>query len=869
MAGHRWADARIDLWGITGVDALNFPLPQKKCRQEAGAAVFEEVSPAIPLSLTAVGGREKELCLLLRLMSTDSVRLITISGASGIGKTFVAEEAVSRMMAVSPLFVHRVDVSETRGIEEARFQVGHASEPGERGRRNMWLVDGADSSSEVPSLIAEALDLDPGLRILATSVSLLKVRGEHVVPLGPLALPGAGVRQAERALASPAVRLFCTCVRTADSSFTLTPASTPAVVELCIALDGMPLALELAAARCATIGVERFLNLYRSSGLDALRSHKPDSGDRHHSLSRTIEWTCSLLPPSAQILLRQLTAFDGGFDWQAAMAVVSHDDFVIPQDAGEVRLVNDLSTLVSTGLVRKLDPDHQRSVLRYTLPGPVRQFMVEHWDDDDERTKLRHRHAQYYRELARRSGDRRFSFGGGTFDQDLITDRGNVSTALTFFESENTVQNTLSFVIDLEGMWMGVGAPQGGARYLSSLLETWLPGRKGNDDVVLASRGLASLVHLDLWSRHPQFGPAAHAHLDDALRLAQSSKRSDLILRVMEVRSELFVVEGSHSLARAVCGEALDIAETAGDDYWRMRFLTWRAIAANAAGDFPDALEDAMVARDMARAFGDDHQLLMASHVLAGVPGVSEDPRASVADPEALLELARRLGDQRAEALVLVGAAVRSLTVGELPNCARRVLEALELARRTGTSFLEESSLLVLIIALTMAGRTGEAVELHGAVQDSLPAVRTRLPARTLAIYDTALDKARASLGRSTFDRRIASGALHTWSSALSLAEKRATEIAGQTIPATVNSSTAVRSETVLGDNSNSLSRREIEVLRLIASGCSNKDVASSLNLRPKTVMHYTSSLYRKLEVNGRAQAVAVGWDRGFLETKS
>ena len=417
--------------------------------------MFREVSPAVSSSPTAVAGREEELCSLLRLMNTDSVRLVTITGASGIGKTVVAEEAVSRLMAATPLFVRRVDLREAGAIEDAWSRVGQTADPPERGRRHLWLVDGADSSTEAPSLIAEALDLGPGLCIVATSVSPLKVRGEHVVPLGPLALPSAGVRQAERALASPTVRLFCTCVRSVDSGFTLTPDSTPAVVELCIALDGMPLALELAAARCATIGVEGFLILYRSSGLEALRSHKPGSGDRHHSLSSTVEWTCSLLPTGAQVLLRQLTVFDGGFDWQAVAAVASPGDRAVPSDADDVRLVNDLSTLVSTGLVRKVDPDDQRSVPRYTMPGPIRQFMVEHWDDDDQETRLRRRHAEYYRELARRSGDRRFSFGGGTFDQDLITDRGNVSTALAFFESENSVPNALSFAIDLEGMWAG------------------------------------------------------------------------------------------------------------------------------------------------------------------------------------------------------------------------------------------------------------------------------------------------------------------------------------------------------------------------------------------------------------------------------
>jgi len=353
--------------------------------------------------------------------------------------------------------------------------------------------------------------------------------------------------------------------------------------------------------------------------------------------------------------------------------------------------------------------------------------------------------------------------------------------------------------------------------------------------------------------------------LEDALRYAQLCQRTDLALRVMEVSAQVLIVDGSHDRARAVCSEALDVSETTGENYWRMRFLTWRAIAANAAGDFPNALEDAKTARDMARAYGDDHQLLMASHVLTGVPGASEDPRASVADPEALLELARRLGDLRAEALVLVGAALGSLKKGDPPGCARRIVEALEFGRRTGTSYLEESALLALVVALVMSGGTKEAVELHGAFQDVLPVVRTRLPVRTLEVYDAALVKARDSLGSRTFERLIAKGALRTWSSAVALAEKRATELADQSTPTT--DTAAISPTTPAGDAQAVLSRREIEVLRLIASGCSNKDVATSLHLRPKTVMHYTSNLYRKLEVSGRAQAVAVAWDRGLLET--
>src|ERR1700678_3431867 len=136
---------------------------------EVGGGVLQEEvrrPTAHPTFPAAVGGREVELRMLLGLLNTDSVRLVTLTGTSGIGKTVVADEAVSRLTAVTPLFVRRVGLGETGGIEEARSQAGQTSDPGTRGRRNLWVVDGADSSAEAPTLIAEALDLDPALQIL-------------------------------------------------------------------------------------------------------------------------------------------------------------------------------------------------------------------------------------------------------------------------------------------------------------------------------------------------------------------------------------------------------------------------------------------------------------------------------------------------------------------------------------------------------------------------------------------------------------------------------------------------------------------------------------------------------------------------------
>jgi DNA-binding CsgD family transcriptional regulator len=234
-----------------------------------------------------------------------------------------------------------------------------------------------------------------------------------------------------------------------------------------------------------------------------------------------------------------------------------------------------------------------------------------------------------------------------------------------------------------------------------------------------------------------------------------------------------------------------------------------------------------------------------------------------------LLEFARRLGDVRIEGHALIGSAIRYLTTGNRVGAAGSVIEALELSRRTGTWYLQDQSLFVLVMALLTFDVTDEGVELHGALSDALPAIRLRLPPFVVGMYDRAVARARHSLGESCFQRLAATGGLRTWSAALDLAEQRALALMGPSSEAPRHTSGGDQPIEPPGACAVALSRRELEVLRLIASGCSAKDVASALGLRPKTVNAYTSSLYRKLEIHSRAQAVSAAWRFGLLEPPS
>src|SRR5262249_38282890 len=160
-----------------------------------------------------------------------------------------------------------------------------------------------------------------------------------------------------------------------------------------------------------------------------------------------------------------------------------------------------------------------------------------------------------------------------------------------------------------------------------------------------------------------------------------------------------------------------------GTDWWHMRFLHWSAIAANATGDYAGALDDALAARDLARAADDEHQLLWTTHVLRGIRGATGDPRSGLPSDQGLLDLARRLGDVQAEGMILLASAFRLGLRGQLGQAAAHVETALELTGRTGYWYLEELSLFVLVLVATHAGEAERAAELHGALSRSRPSI--------------------------------------------------------------------------------------------------------------------------------------------------
>jgi predicted ATPase/DNA-binding XRE family transcriptional regulator len=344
--------AALDLTGASR-DALI-----GSARAPAHNAGIDEPSVALPVPLTAILGREADLQTLRAWLADPAVRLITLTGPGGAGKTrlalelahAVAADGTTRVTLVqlaairNPAFVGSA-IAEALGLPDvtarelprrARVACGDQS--------TLLLLDNFEQLLDAASLVADLLTSIPSLRVLVTSRAPLRVRGEREYAVGPLALEGTSDAMSSAALARvPAVRLFLERVRDVRPDFELTLRNSPIVAEICRRLDGLPLALELAAPWLKVLTPE---DLLQHLAQDLLTSvSRRDLPERQQTMNATIAWSYELLAPNEQLLFRRLAALSGTFPIEAATAVLSGG-----QDSSDARHA---ALVAAAGLIDK------------------------------------------------------------------------------------------------------------------------------------------------------------------------------------------------------------------------------------------------------------------------------------------------------------------------------------------------------------------------------------------------------------------------------------------------------------------------------------------------------------------------------------
>lgn len=428
------------------------------------------ISPLTPLI-----GREEDLARIHSLFSRDEVRLITLCGPPGIGKTRMSVQIGHSAQGQFPdgvFFVALAPVVEAGQVLRVIGQALGVSELADqplisnlkislRDRQALLILDNFEHVLDAAPLVSELMTAAPRLKVLATSREVLNLYGEVEFIVQPLALPGAADFDSLEALGqAAAVRLFVQRAQAVNNEFRLNRANASAVAELCVHLDGLPLAIELAAGRSAMYGPRALLKRLNNR-LDLLASHTRDLPPRQQTLRGAIEWSYSLLGACERELFQRLGVFSGSFDLEAVEQVAGN---------GTCAIEESLASLVDKHLVQRSlnEEDEPRFLLLETLGEYAREKLAASGEGEE----IRERHASYFLTLAEaeRLYDRGITPQIHQWLMRMEENRPDLLAALEWLIARGDAQRSLQMAAALKPFWEVRGYLSEGQRALGSAL---------------------------------------------------------------------------------------------------------------------------------------------------------------------------------------------------------------------------------------------------------------------------------------------------------------------------------------------------------------------------------------------------------------
>jgi non-specific serine/threonine protein kinase len=416
------------------------------------------VSASVPIARTRLVGRESERALARSLLLDEAVPLLTLTGPGGVGKTRLSlaiAQDIADHFADGTLFVDLSPLADPELVDStvaAMLDVAPGPETSVadaivavlRPMQRFLILDNCEHVLEaVGTLIAHLLAHCPALQVLATSRAPLYVRSEYLLPIEPLSVPADETVPFLKAAEHDALRLFAARARAVQPTFRLDADNISAVAALCRALDGLPLAIELAAARMSVLSPQA-LFAQMHGRLPSLGEGPRDLPARQRTIAAAIAWSYDLLGPEVQQLLRQLSVFAGGFTLDAAQAVAERDD-TLPL----------LTVLVEQSLVQRRD---QVSEVRFTLLETIRDFALTQLVAHGEEALARDAHAAWYLALAEASFDVYRTPEQLVWLRRLDLERDNLRAAHAWYVRQHEAEHASRLSIGLVHYWFERGA---------------------------------------------------------------------------------------------------------------------------------------------------------------------------------------------------------------------------------------------------------------------------------------------------------------------------------------------------------------------------------------------------------------------------
>ncbi|MGE3911694.1 MAG: LuxR C-terminal-related transcriptional regulator [Chloroflexota bacterium] len=784
----------------------------------------------LPAPMTSFVGREADLDTIDGLVS--SARLLTLTGVGGVGKTRLAHEVATRL---GPAFADGVRLVElasladgalvpsaVAGVLDIREQPGQslteqmitALQP----RELLLVIDNCEHLSDAcAALVASLLRACPRLKVLATSRSPLRLYGEHEYPVHPLALPDLDALPApEVAMHTPAIALFVHRARAARPEFRLDAGSVRDVAQLCHRLDGLPLAIELAAARVKVLAPAEILGRM-DSRFRLLVGDARDIAERHLTLNDAIGWSFDLLGPGERALYRRLGIFAGGWTLEAAEEVCTAAVGGVSLDRAEV--LDLLVSLVDQSLVVAEQRD---GVTRYRFLETVRELSLEQLRDAGEEMPIRHHHARYFANLAEAGGREHWGAHQHIWFRRLEVELPNLRAALAYgievagaddtADAEGDDELALRLCWGLFRLWDTRGYVSEGRQWLADALAAAPRVTRARIDALNAATSLAGL-QLDL--------PAADHY--DREAMAQAETLNYGFGRCLSVLFSAGIAMTRGDMAGAEA--ALDAADTTlWDELDPVHRSICRGIFAYYRGAF--------------------------CQIQQRFPAAQEHL-------EQALALAREAQDQWGQAHSLIQLATLAYFQGNRTGSAALNREALVLQRQLGDRSGIRLSLHGVARSVGAVGDHGRAVRLYGAAAAFGEAFGgTHQLAAWREVDEQTLARAREALGEDDYAAAWSDGQRTTFEEAIALAlvpdDNHRTE---QPTPGNPEI-----------DDLSPLSRREREIALMIARGHTNRQIGQALSIAERTAETHARAIRQKLGVKSRTQIASWVAQQGWLD---
>jgi predicted ATPase/DNA-binding CsgD family transcriptional regulator len=814
----------------------------------------------VPAQWTRFIGREREMADLRQRLART--RLLTLTGPAGAGKSRLALEVVRQSGVVERDALTWVDLAPVAGEplvpKTVAAALGVPEQPGRvvgetlvdflRAKKLMLVLDNCEHVSAASAELAYSLlQHCPGVHILATSLQPLAVSGEMVYPLSGLSLPAADTvaalgaaesRSADalsRLHSADAIALFLDRAAALVPAFALTPANARSIATICLRLDGLPLAIELAAAWANVLAVDQIAAMLDDRFTLLAAAPRPGVERRHETLRAAIDWSFALLSPAEQRLLARLSIFAAGCSLESAA-------FVCGDGAPGTGLLPLLSSLVTKSLV--VAETRRPGEARYHLLETIRHYAREKLQASQEWPHIRDRLIAFYLQRVEEIEPELQGAYQEHWLNWLAEEYGNVRSALLLPLESGQIEAGLRIAIVFFQFWTIRDYVEEGLQWFEQLLA-------GADERVSPAVRASALAYASVLAGRRGLAGRQRRHAEEAVRLGEAAgdDGKPALATAFGALAWLAHQAGDHQAAFRLGWKEIELFRELGDPHQLGVTLTIFSFMALSAGRYEEARAVLDEGLPLLRQAGNTYRIAMALNYAGDLARCEQDYGRAEAAYEESLALLRQIGAARDQASVLHNLGHACLQQGNLTRAQKRFAESLALHQEQDNRPGMAECLLGFAAAAIARGQLAAGARLLAALGELQPV--TPAWAATYMAYADALAEVRAGLAEAAWRREEAAGRRLSLEQAVAYAQQVARTAAA-----------ARKSQAALDE----LTPREQEVAALVGQGKANDEIAAELVVSKRTVEKHIANIRAKLGFSSRSQMVRWAIQAGLVD---